>query len=245
VVLTAATGSFPGLADRIRGLPAAVEEIPLLTFAPPVDWTPVDEAIRELGRHEAVAFTSPRAATAFAGRLGDVEPARLPPVWVAGRGTAAALASTARAVRAAPEEETGRLGAAAALAAAMLEAGVVGPVLFPCGEIRRDELPTRLRQEGIEVREVVCYRSVVADDEAARTAVRRAAILMVASPSVAELVARVSAATPRPLLLAVGPTTAAAARAAGWPPAAVAQRPDIEALLDTVRSMLPAVGAAP
>jgi uroporphyrinogen-III synthase len=245
VVLTAATGSFPGLADRIRGLPAAVEEIPLLTFAPPVDWAPVDQAVRELGRYEAVAFTSPRAAAAFAARLGESEAAVLPPVWVAGRGTAAALTSTGPAVRTAPEEETGRLGAAAALAAAMLDAGIAGPVLFPCGEIRRDELPTRLRQEGIEVHEVVCYRSVVADDEAARTALRRAAILMVASPSVAELVARVSAATPRPLLLAVGPTTAAAARAAGWPPAAVAQRPDIEALLETVRSMLPAVGAVP
>jgi uroporphyrinogen-III synthase len=39
-------------------------------------------------------------------------------------------------------------------------------------------------------------------------------------------------------LLAVGPTTAAAARAAGWPPSAVAARPDVEALVAEVTSFL-------
>ena len=130
------------------------------------------------------------------------------------------------------------MGAAAAVAAEMVREGMAGPVLFPCGEIRRDELPTRLRQEGIEVDEVVCYRSIVAGEEAAREAVRRAGILIVASPTVAELLARASAPTPRPPLLAVGPTTAAAARAAGWSPAAVAEHPDVDALVAEVRSLL-------
>ena len=245
VVLTVAAGSFPALAERLRALPVAVEEAPLLTFAPPLDWSPVDRAVAELRRYDAVAFTSPRAVAGFAGRLAEDLRETLPPVWAGGRGTAAALAPLAASVRTAPEVETGRVGAAAALAAAMLEAGIAGPVLFPCGEIRRDELPTRLRQEGIEVDEVVCYRAVVAGDEAARSAVKRAAILVVASPAVAELLARVSAPTPRPLLLAVGPTTAAAARAAGWVPDAVASRPDPDALLEGVRSMLPPAAAAP
>jgi uroporphyrinogen-III synthase len=120
----------------------------------------------------------------------------------------------------------------------MLSGGIQGRVLFPCGEIRRDELPTRLRQEGIQVDEVVCYRSVVAGEAAAREAVRRAGILVVASPGVAELLARVSAPTPRPRLLAVGPTTAAAARGAGWVPAAVAARPEVDALIAEVGSLL-------
>jgi uroporphyrinogen-III synthase len=159
-------------------------------------------------------------------------------VWSGGRGTTAALAPLAAAVRSPSEDQSGRVGAAAALAAAMLEAGVAGPVLYPCGEIRRDELPTRLRHEGIEVDEVVCYRAVLADEEMARAAAERAAILVVASPRVADLLARVSPAGARPRMLAVGPTTAAAARASGWPPAAVAARPDIEALLSGVRSLL-------
>jgi uroporphyrinogen-III synthase len=244
VVLTVSPGAFPGLADGLRGLPVIVDELPLLTFAPPMDWAPVDRALRDLSRYDAVAFTSPRAATAFIGRYGEMARSSsrrgdaLPPVWSGGRGTTAALAPLAAAVRSASEDESGRVGAAAALAAAMLEAGVAGPVLFPCGEIRRDELPTRLRHEGIEVDEVVCYRAVLADEEMARAAAERAAILVVASPRVADLLARVSPAGARPRMLAVGPTTAAAARASGWPPAAVAARPDIEALLSGVRSLL-------
>jgi uroporphyrinogen-III synthase len=238
VVLTAAAGSFPGLAEALRSLSAEVIEIPLLTFAAPADWAGVDRAIRELGRYAAVAFTSPRAAAAFGGRWEQVGRDSLPPVWAAGRRTAAALRPRVSVLRTASEDEVGQVGAAAAMAAAMLREGVAGPVLFPCGEIRRDELPTRLRHEGIEVDEVVCYRSIVAGEEAAREAVRRAGILIVASPSVAELLARASAPTPRPPLLAVGPTTAAAARAAGWPPAAVAEHPDVDALVAAVRSLL-------
>jgi uroporphyrinogen-III synthase len=246
VVLTVSPGAFPGLADGLRELPVVVEEFPLLTFAPPMDWAPMDRALRDLSRYDALAFTSPRAAAAFIERYGRTVQGSnrrgdaLPPVWSAGPGTTAALAPLAPSVQNAPEDETGRMGAAAALAAAMLESGIAGPVLFPCGEIRRDELPTRLRHEGIEVDEVVCYRVVLAGEAAARAAAERAEILVVASPSVADLLARVARADGRPRMLAVGPTTAAAARASGWPPAAVAERPDVEALLAGVRSLLAA-----
>jgi uroporphyrinogen-III synthase len=238
VVVTAAVGSFPGLSDALRELSAEVVELPLLSFEPPDDWSEADGAIGRLDSYEAIAFTSPRAATAFGGRLRASGRTALPVVWAGGRGTAGALALPASSVRTPPDEETGRLGAAAALAAAMLRDGIRGPVLFPCGEVRRDELPTRLRQEGIAVDEVVCYRSVIAGDDAAREAVRRAGILVVASPTVAELLARVSAPTPRPPLLAVGPTTAAAARAAGWTPTAVAPRPEVDALAAQVSALL-------
>ena len=238
MVVTAAAGSFPGLVEALGSISGEVIEIPLLAFTPPADWAEVDRAIREIGRYAAVAFTSPRAAAAFGERWELVGGGSLPPIWAAGSRTAAGLYPFASTVRTAAEDEVGHLGAAAAVAAEMLRAGVAGPVLFPCGEIRRDELPTRLRQEGIEVDEVVCYRSIVAAEEAAGEAVRRAGILIVASPSVAELLARASTPARRPPLLAVGPTTAAAARAAGWVPAAVAAHPDVDALVAEVRSLL-------
>ncbi len=243
VVLTVSPGSFPGLADGLRGLRLEVKEIPLLTFAPPDDWGPVDHAIHGLSRYDALAFTSPRAATAFIERYRATvkRPSargEMPPIWSGGSGTASVLAALMRPVYGAPEAQSGRVGAAAALAAAMLDAGVAGPVLFPCGEIRREELPTRLRHEGVEVDEVVCYRSVLGDEPAARAAAERAAILVVASPSVAELLSRATDRATRPRMLAVGPTTAAAARASGWTPAAVAARPDVEALLEGVRTLI-------
>jgi uroporphyrinogen-III synthase len=113
-------------------------------------------------------------------------------------------------------------------------------VLFPCGDIRRDELPDRLRDGGVPVEEIVCYRSVLASESDARRAAERAQLLVVGSPSVAELLARACPPAARPALLAAGPTTAAAARAAGWAPAGVAARPTTEALVAAVRALIAA-----
>lgn len=249
VVVTASVGSFPGLVEALRALPAVVEERPLMTFAPPLDWAPLNRALGELARFDAVAVTSPRAAAAFGERLtagGRKRPAEtLPPAWAAGAGTAAALDGVLEPVRTPPERAAGQLGAASALARAMLAAGVRGPVLFPCGEIRRDELPARLRAGGVEVEEVVCYRSVLAGEAAARNAVERARVLVVASPSVAELLARTCPAGRRPRLLAAGPTTAAAAEASGWPPAVVAARPTVDAIVAGVRTLLATLDGGP
>ena len=104
--------------------------------------------------------------------------------------------------------------------------------------IRREELTVRLRHQSIEVEEIVCYRSVLAGEAAARSAAERAGILIVASPTVADLLARACPPGVRPALLAVGPTTAAAARTSGWNPDAIAARPTVEALVTGVRSLL-------
>lgn len=246
VVLTASDGSFPGLAQALRELDVPVEERPLLTFSAPLDWSPVDAAIDDAGRYEVVALTAPRAATALAARVDargvSLRAAGRPALWVAGPATAAALGSRLDNVRLPDAAELGRHGAAEALVRAMRREGVEGPVLFPCGDHRRDELPARLRSQGIAVDEVVCYRSVLAGADQARAAAERAEILVVASPSVAGLLARSCSAGLRPRLLAVGPTTAEAARASGWPAAAVAARPATEALVASLRSLLATVG---
>jgi uroporphyrinogen-III synthase len=242
VVITSSAGSFPGLVEALRAIPLVVEEHPLMSFAPPADWGPVDRALAHLGRFGAVALTSPRAARAFARRLtergertGSTGP--LPPLWASGATTADELGALAR-VRTPGRQADQEGGAAAILARALLASGLRGPVLFPCGELRRDELPGLLRQEGVEVEEVICYRSVLVSEEEARSAVERASLLVVASPSVAQLLARACRSEGRPPILAVGPTTAAAARAAGWPPVAVAPDPTAESLADTARALL-------
>jgi uroporphyrinogen-III synthase len=244
VVLTASSGAFPGLAEALRNSPVALEQRPLLRFVPPMDWGPVDEALGRLLDFEAVALTSPRAAGALADRArGDkVGPffraEGRPSVWASGPATAAALGQVLGPVRVPEHRAADESGAAAGLARAMLDQGIAGPVLFPCGELRRDELPTRLRHEGISVEEVVCYRTLLADEEEARRAAERAGVLIVASPSVADLLARACPGGIRPALLAVGPTTAAAARASGWPPARTAAGPSTEALAEAVRALV-------
>jgi uroporphyrinogen-III synthase len=243
VLVTASAGTFPGLVEALRAIPVEVEEVPLMTFAPPLDWRPVDAAVRDLGRYAAVAFTSPRSARAFAERVAALDGAdAATETWAAGAGTAQALGDALGEVRRPDEHEVGKRGAAAALAsalsAALLAAGQSGPVLFPCGDRRRDELPARLRADGIAVEEVVCYRSVLAGEAEARRAAQRAQIVVVASPSVADLLARACPPGVRPALLAVGPTTAAAASSSGWPPAGVAARPTAEALVAGVRALM-------
>jgi uroporphyrinogen-III synthase len=128
--------------------------------------------------------------------------------------------------------------AAGALALAMVNQGVGGPVLFPCGDRRRDELPSLLRSHGIEVDEVVCYHTVLAGREEAERAVIGSSILVVASPSVVGLLVEVCSNQPRPRLVAVGETTAASARAAGWQPAAVAVEPSTSALVSAISGLL-------
>ena len=242
VVVTASAGTFPGLLEALQAIPVAVEEHPLMSFVPPLDWRPVDAALDGLGRYDAVAFTSPRSARAFVDRIAASGKQKLlelpggPAVWAGGAGTAAALGDLSLPLHTPDGRLSGSLGAAGALARAMLDAGVRGPVLFPCGEIRRDELPARLRDEGLEV--VICYRSVLAGEVEARRAAQRGQVVVVASPSVADLLARSCPSGSRPALLAVGPTTAAAARASGWPPAGVAARPTAEALAAGVRTLL-------
>ena len=211
-----------------------------MTFAPPLDWAPVDAELVRLPGYGAVAFTSPRSALALMERVRGLDTPPDPPasVWAAGAGTAQALGSAFGPVCGPDEGTVGTHGAARALAEAMVAAGVRGPVLFPCGDIRRDELPARLRDDGLDVVEITVYRSVLAGETDARRAAERAQVLVVASPSVADLLARVCPPGVRPPLVAVGPTTAAAARASGWPPAGVAARPSADALVAAVRAVL-------
>jgi uroporphyrinogen III methyltransferase / synthase len=243
VVVTASAGTFPGLATALKSLPVSVEEYPLITFRAPPDWTPLDLALERLGSYRAVALTSPRAATALTDRIAlrgaSVWPRVNPPaLWAGGAATAAALGTALGPVRVPAEQQVGLMGAGTALAAAMLEAGVRGPVLFACGNTHRGELPARLRREGTTVDEVVCYDSVLAPESTAREAAARATVVVVASPTVAQLLVRACPAESRPRLIAAGPTTGDSAQASGWKPAAVAATPTTAAVAAAVRTVL-------
>ena len=64
VLVTASAGAFPGLVEALRAIPVAVEDVPLMTFAPPLDWGPVDAAVRHLDRYAAIALTRDAAEAA-------------------------------------------------------------------------------------------------------------------------------------------------------------------------------------
>jgi len=99
-------------------------------------------------------------------------------------------------------------------------------------------LPFLLREHAIEVQEVVCYRTVLAPSSHAGEALARGTLLVVASPSVMRLLANASNPAHRPRLIAVGPTTAASARALGWVPAATAREPSTQGVAEAISSLL-------
>jgi uroporphyrinogen III methyltransferase/synthase len=243
VVVTSSVGSFPGLVAALRKIPVLVEERPLMSFLPPADWSPLDAALDRLVDYGSLVFTSPRAAEVVAARLKERRVTLGgeqggPVVWASGPQTAAPLRGVVEQIQLPVGRDRGPLGAAKALARALLEKQTTGPVLFACGEEHRDELPAELRQHGLNVDAIVCYRSVLAEESEARVAASRGSVLVVASPRVAGLLARACPRGARPELLAVGPTTAESARAAGWSPSAVAAEPTARALATAIRSLL-------
>jgi len=233
VVLTFARGTLPGLAESLRAMGFDPAERPLISFEPPPTWGPLDDALRELDRYTAIAVTSRRGAQAVADRL-RINPPNVE-LWAAGPASAEPLASRFAAVRLG--EPRAKEGAGASLARAMIAAKVRPPVLYPCGDRRRDELIDTLTQAGITIDARIAYRTVLAEPAAARAAIAAADILVIASPSVARLAAAAAANGGRPALVAVGPTTAGAAREVGWPPAGTADRPLADVVAEVVRAL--------
>ena len=241
VVITASPGSLTGLREALWELGLAVEERPLLSFAPPPSWDPLDRALQRLDRFGGIVFSSPRAAHAVLGRLAPGAASVTlgnHRVW-ASEATAHELEQAGVRVYCPAREEVGELGVAAALADAILADPPAAPVLFPCGDRRRDELPARLRAAGVGIEEVVVYQSRLSDAAAAAEVLTGAQVVVVASPTVARLLAESAGeSASRPFLVAVGPSTAAAARAAGWIPAAMAAEPTAAALAEAVAGLL-------
>ena len=240
VAVTLSVTAMPGLVEALTEHGARVEVVPLLRFLPPADWEPVDRALGRMAEYPTLALTSPRAAEVLMSRLELVtQPGQaMPSVWVSGSATAAPLDNRFPDRHLAPAAAGTSLGAGARLAEAMLAAGVSGPVLFVCGDSRRDDLPARLRRGGLWVQEVVCYHSVLCPEKDANTLLAGADIVIVGSPSVALLLTKAFPLEPRPLLVALGPTTATAARTGGWIPTAVAEEPTLPGLLTTLWPLL-------
>jgi uroporphyrinogen-III synthase len=219
VAVTREEGDEATLATLLRDRGATIVSWPAIRWAP-ADPGPLDAALARLGAFHWVVLTSPRAVEAVAGR----DPTWPPSLRLAAVGGATRAAAEARGwpVHVVPSIQT-----AEALVAALAGAGVGAGarVLFPASELARDTLETGLRRLGAEVVRVTAYRTVPAElnrEACARAlAAGEVQVISVASPSAVEglkaalgdrLFATAAAST---VMAAIGPTTGAAARAAG------------------------------
>jgi len=224
------------LAEALRAEGAEPVECAVIETAPPLDWGPLDVAIRELRAYQWLVFTSANGVEAFFERLaaagGDAR--ALAPCQVAAIGPATAAALVRHGVHAdrVPPEY---------VAEAVAEA--LGPVagqrvLLARADIARPVLAQRLREAGAQVDDVVAYRTVAPAGLAERLPELLATVEIVtftSSSTVRHLLEALSPQARRALerkaIACIGPITAKTARESGLRPAVVAETYTIEGLV--------------
>ena len=205
VVVTRPREHAGPLVIGLEGLGAEVAVVPLIAVAPLED----DGELRRLverGDHDWIVFTSANAVRAVESVVPDVR-ARVAAV---GPTTASSL----RELGVEPAFVPDRF--AAAEIADGLEPLAGARVLLPQSEIAERSFADELRARGAAVDVVDAYRTVAVhptDTELAQ--LERADAILLASGSAARSLAAAAAPTERTLVVCIGPSTAAAARAAG------------------------------
>jgi uroporphyrinogen III methyltransferase/synthase len=240
VVVTRSGPRARGLVGALRGVGAEVIEVPLTEQTDPPDGgAALRAAAAEIDRCRWVVFTSVNAVTRFMAELRDAR--SLGPTLVAAVGPA-----TADALR--------RLGVepdlipaehwANGLVAEFPNHDPASPdnqVLFPCADQAPTTIPEGLLQKGWHVRRVEAYRTVALPppdrDELEKLARADAVIFTAGSSAAAYAALSGPDGGPLhvpPLVVCIGPTTAARARALGMSGVTEAHGPSMEGLIDVL-----------
>ena len=207
--------------------------VPVLGFAF-VGQEALRAALAHPDRYAGLVLTSPRAAEALAEGLSWL-PSRTSawvpkPAFAVGPRTSEAL----RGLGFRPRGE--EAGGAEALADVLGQnvAELDGPLLFLCGDRRRETLPERLSRMGIAFEERVVYRTLIRTSPDLPGEAPDWIVFF--SPSGVEAVSRTSTYLGRPSVraAAIGPATAEALRRAGRVADVVARAPTPEALAEAL-----------
>lgn len=121
-------------------------------------------------------------------------------------------------------------GSAAELAETIVREGWVKAVWFFCGDLRREELPARLGEAGLDVHEVVVYRTLLTP----RKIGREYDGIAFFSPSAVESFFSVNQLSAHTALFAIGGTTARAIRQYSDNPVTTSERPEAELLINQI-----------
>ncbi|MFJ3384629.1 MULTISPECIES: uroporphyrinogen-III synthase [unclassified Curtobacterium] len=237
-------GERVAAAARDRGLDPRI--VPLIAAQPPADPAPLDRAVAQLVTavpdrrpgsrpHAAAAgqtagyawlvVTSATAVTVIAGRVPGLPSALR--VAAVGEPTARAARAAGWVVDLVPPDAS-----AAALVAALPDTD--GTVLVPRSDIAAPTLVDGLRARGIDVDDVVAYRTVGTGDEPVVLDAVPDAVLVTSGSVAREVARRMAPLDPRTVVACIGPGTASEARAAGLHVHVVATTRSADALLDAV-----------
>ncbi len=240
VVARSAEGNLD-LQTRLNELGVASMPVDTIRCAEPATWSQVDESIRNIDAYDWLAFTSPRAAGAFAERmkkLGRTAGWKKSRIAAVGPGTAAALRERGFEVGFVPGEYlTSSLGNELPI-----EKGK--RVLLLRADIGDESLVETLRGRGFEVTNVPAYRTEVVPGVIGLEEISGVRFVAFASPSeVRGFRARVPAEkfddlARRARAVCIGPVTAKAARDAGFRSVLTCGDHTIDALAEAIRELV-------
>ncbi len=179
ILVTRTREQATSFSERLRKLGAIPFEFPIIRIVPPLDWQPLDDALRHLcgatfAYFDWLIFTSVNGVESVFGRLNEFGLAfpltGVPRVAAIGPATAAALAHYGVRTDLVPGEYI-----AEGVAASLIEdaksrgASLAGKrILLPRAAVARDALVTELRAAGATVQEVVAYRTLPVSSDDAR-----------------------------------------------------------------------------
>jgi uroporphyrinogen III methyltransferase / synthase len=161
VVITRASRQSVELIEKLNALGAVPESLPLVAFAAPEDYRPLDAALQELENFDWIIFTSENAVRAVVkrasvrGKLQNVAGRRSRAAAV-GPTTAAAAERAGFFVDYQAQTHSG-----ASLAHELGERLRGQTVFLPRSDRANPDLPTLLKEYGAEVTEAVAYRTVI------------------------------------------------------------------------------------
>jgi uroporphyrinogen-III synthase len=243
IVVTRAAAQAAPLLDKLRAQGAIPVATPAIQILPPDDAAPLRDAAAALATFGWIVFTSANGVRALFNAGSAARDASTP--WPEGPRVAAVGNATARALLDAGVRVDFQPSAALADSLGRelpLEAGTT--VLWPRGDIAGPELATTLAARGGIVTDVVAYRTVadvglLGIVDALRD--RRVDAITFSSASTVRHVVeglaaagvridRLPAAT-RPLIVCIGPVTAAAARECSLPVDGIAEPSDDDGLI--------------
>ena len=244
VLVTRARSQASRLAESLEAQGAETVQAPAIRICPVVDTEALDAAIGNIGRYDWITFTSPNGVRGVRDRLAalTLDSRALSGVRVATVGPATAEAVEEMGIR---PDMSPRVYAAEGLLDEFAAQGIRnGRVLCLRSDIGRPTLPDGLRAAGLEVDEVVAYRTETAPDssDTARRALRDGARTVDAatftSSSTVTNLAKLLDGDVKPInntvIACIGPITARTAREQGIRVDVVAKRNTIEGLVESL-----------
>ena len=246
IVITRAMTQSEELARKLSERGAIPLVFPLVSFAEPEDFGPLDKTIDELAKFDWVILTSVRAVRAVVGRASETRRSLRP----AGSHWRAACVGpvTAKAADEAglPVAHVSAMHNGVALAEELGDSLAGTKILLPRSDQANPSLPAALKRYGAEVTEVIAYRTVKAEEVNRSTleeiAFGKTHAVLFFSPSAVKHYGLITGVSMRSLsgiqnetaIVAVGPVTANALHEVGVNRAIVATDTTSASLIETL-----------